>query len=97
MSLVRWTPSARRDLTTIHDFISQDSELYADRVVGRLSAAAEFAAEFPMAGRTVLEISDPSIREVISRPYRIVYEVAGEQAINVLRVLHGARSFPESL
>jgi plasmid stabilization system protein ParE len=53
-------------------------------------------AEMPERGRAVPEISDPRVREIIDRPYRIIYEMFPEQnAIYVLRFWHGARGEPE--
>jgi plasmid stabilization system protein ParE len=39
----------------------------------------------------VPEFSDPEVREVIMRPYRIVYRIVGTSEIHVLTVHHGSR------
>jgi plasmid stabilization system protein ParE len=41
----------------------------------------------------VPETPDRDLREVIERPYRIVYQIAGD-AVEIVTVHHGARLFP---
>ncbi len=53
-------------------------------------------AQFPQIGRVVPEENDETIREIILRPYRIIYKVLTEkQIIGIARVWHGARGDPE--
>ena len=44
----------------------------------------------------VPEYEAPDIREVIERPYRIIYRVKAER-VEVLAVVHGAQRFPSIL
>ena len=44
----------------------------------------------------VPEYEAPDIRELIERPYRIIYRVMPDQ-IDVLAVIHGARLLPPIL
>ncbi|MCH7608778.1 MAG: type II toxin-antitoxin system RelE/ParE family toxin [Chloroflexi bacterium] len=94
MRSLLWTNQARDDLAAIREFISRDSAHYADIVVARLIAAVDRIARFPESGRVVPEFVDASLREVISRPYRIVYRLVGPDRIHILTVHHGARMFP---
>jgi len=94
---VWWTERAQDDLAAIHAFISQDSPHFASIVVRRLIAAVDRLRQFPNSGRAVPEFANPSLREVVRRPYRIVYRVVNEQEVHVLTVHHGASRFPESL
>lgn len=53
-------------------------------------------AQFPPIGRVVPEENDDPIRELILRPYRIIYKVLAEkQMVAIARVWHGARGEPE--
>ena len=97
MTSVWWTERAQDDLAAIHAFISQDSPHFASIVVRRLIAAVDRLRQFPNSGRAVPEFANPSVREVVQRPYRIVYRVVNEQEVHVLTVHHGASRFPESL
>jgi toxin ParE1/3/4 len=84
-------------LAAIQAFITQDSPHYAAVVISRLIAATDRLARFPESGRTVPEFDDPSVREVIQRPYRIVYRLADRDQVHVLTVHHSSRSFPAGL
>jgi toxin ParE1/3/4 len=47
---------------------------------------------FPQSGRKVPEFDRPEIRELILRPYRIVYQIDDvKKRIGVARFWHGAR------
>ena len=96
MSSVFWTRRAREDLSAIHAFISKDSPHYANTAVSRLIAAAARLARFPESGRLVPEFDESSIREVIRRPYRIVYRIVDSKAIHILTVHHSARRLPST-
>ena len=53
-------------------------------------------AQFPQFGRVVPEENDETVREIIFRPYRIIYKVLAEKQIaGIARVWHGARGEPE--
>jgi plasmid stabilization system protein ParE len=59
-------------------------------------SAIEQASDMPKANRIVSEKEDESIREIILRPYRIIYSVdLRRKAIYVLRIWHAARGNPE--
>lgn len=87
---VRWTDNSLRHLLDIYEYISQNSPLYAQRMVDRLTKRSEQIADFPLSGRTVPEYSANDIREIIEKPYRIIYRVNSNQ-IDILAVIHGAR------
>ena len=91
-----WSPSAKFDLKDIATFIAEDSATAAERVIGRLFQAVERIADFPESGRIVPEFGDPVIREVILKPWRIVYRVdAGRRIVEIARVWHAARGIPD--
>ena len=97
MRIVLWTEQARADLAAIRAFISQDSPHYASVIVSRLIAATERLVPFPESGRAVPEFDDPLVREVVHRPYRIVYRLVGVDELHVLTVHHASQSFPREL
>ena len=92
---VVWTDTASAHLAAIHEFISRDSETYAQRVVDRLTRRSEQIAEFPLSGRKVPEVDLPQIREIVEGPYRVIYYIKPDQ-IDVLAVIHGAQQTPWS-
>ena len=97
MTTVNWTTRAQDDLAAIHAFISRDSPHYASVVVRALLAAVDRLQEFPESGRAVREFANPSVREVVRTPYRIVYRIVRDSEIHVLTVHHGAQRFPDAL
>ena len=46
--------------------------------------------QFPMFGRNVPEYSDPSLREIIYKNYRIIYLVKHKH-LEIISVIHGSR------
>jgi plasmid stabilization system protein ParE len=57
-------------------------------------AAPDRLLRFPELGRVVPEFGQATLRELIVRPYRLVYRLRGE-AVEIVTVFHGARMFPD--
>ena len=93
MTQIIWSPQALSDLKSIRTYIAEDSPRYADLVVGRIIKAVERLAAFPESGRKVPERDDPEIREVIERPYRVVYRLR-TGTVEVVTVFRGSRQLP---
>lgn len=91
MAEVTWSDSALQDLNDIGEYISKDSERYAGITVNQLFTAPDILENHPKAGRMVPEFEIVSIRELIQGNYRIVYQLVGEQSIQILAVHHSAR------
>jgi addiction module RelE/StbE family toxin len=93
---VHWTHTAIEHLLAIYEHIAQDAPLYARRMIDRLTKRSEQIAAFPRSGRMVPEYEAPDIREVIERPYRIIYRIKTDQ-IDILAVVHSAQLLPPEL
>jgi plasmid stabilization system protein ParE len=65
-------------------------------MIDRLTKRSEQIAVFPRSGRMVPEYEAPDIREVIERPYRIIYRIKTDQ-IDILAVVHSAQLLPPEL
>lgn len=86
-----WTHESLEQLIEIEDFISIDSPERAAKFVDDIIEHAEAALpDRPHIGRTVPEISNPNIRELIFKKYRIVYRI-NENNIEILTVFEGHR------
>ena len=85
-----WTHEALVRLSQIQDFISLDSPKRAENFVDYLVERGESVFQNPQIGRIVPEISDPKIREIIAKKYRIVYRIR-ERDIQILTVFEGHR------
>ena len=91
-----WAPSARLDLKELASYIAESGPNLAVRFVKQVFQAVGRLAEFPESGRIVPEFRNPSIREVIRRPCRIVYRIKLQQrVVEIVRVWHAARGAPE--
>ena len=56
----------------------------------------DLLTNFPQLGRVVPEENDEHIREIILRPYRIIYQVLpAKQLVAIARIWHAARGEPE--
>jgi len=90
---VHWTDNAIEHLVGIYTYISQNSPVYAKRMVDKITRRSEQISDFPMSGRKVPEYQSDEIREVIEKPYRIIYRIKPDQ-IDVLAVVHGSQLLP---
>jgi addiction module RelE/StbE family toxin len=97
VTTIRWTDQAIADLAAIRGFIEQDSHHYAAVVVARLIRAVDRLNDFPQAGRVVPEFERTDVREIVIRPYRIVYRLVRDNEIDILTVAHSAKLMPDSL
>ena len=93
--MVIWTKPARDDLKSIHDYIKEDSEFYAERVVELIVEKTESLPNFPRRGRKVPEFENDSIREIKVYSYRLIYEISNGDII-ILTIVHSARDFLSS-
>ena len=86
--IVSWTNEALKKLWEVETFIGRDSTEKAESFVNYLIGKGESIALNPRIGRMVPEISNPEIRELIAKKYRIVYRVHA-QKVEILTVFEG--------
>lgn len=91
-----WTDTAIEHLGAIYEYIARDSPVYAQRMIDRLTRRSEQITTSPLSGRMVPEYETEDIREIIEKPYRIIYRIKPEQ-IDVLAVIHSAQLLPENI
>ena len=90
---VRWTETARRDLSEIVEYIAADNPSAALAVLEKIQQRAERLVHQPARGRIVPELRHIEVfhyRELIETPWRIVYRIGHTQVL-VLGVLDGRR------
>jgi plasmid stabilization system protein ParE len=93
---VVWSQTAVGDLQEVVEFIARDSPDAAARLASLILEHIEAAASMPMSNRMVPERSEAAVREVILRPYRIIYAIdERQQQLQVLRIWHAARGIPD--
>jgi addiction module RelE/StbE family toxin len=93
---VHWTQNAVEHLVNIYEHIALNSPTYGNRMVDKITRRSEQIADQPLSGRKVPEYQAEDIRELIEKPYRIIYRIKADQ-IDVLAVIHGARLLPEQI
>jgi addiction module RelE/StbE family toxin len=92
---VAFSPTARRDLRDIVRYISFDAPTRGLSFGQLLIRSAKELAEFPERGRVVPEFGLDALREIVVRPYRIIYRVDhADCRIDIVRFWHGARGTP---
>ena len=94
---VLWLDRAEADLNDLFDYLLERDSTAARRVHDAILDEVGLLAEYPGLGRPG---RDACTRElVIARtPYVVAYTVdRGIEAVIILRVLHGARRWPDEL
>ena len=90
-----WSPAARDDLRDVVGFIARDNPDRAMSFGYELISKTDRLQEFPELGRVVPEYRSQRIREIILRPYRIVYRVNHERRqCEIVRLWNSARGIP---
>ena len=91
---VELTAAAARDLEEIYDYICRhDSPANAEYVLDRIESVFQSLSEHPQRGSypgELLDIGVREYREVFFKPYRIIYQVAGD-TVYVLVIADGRR------
>jgi addiction module RelE/StbE family toxin len=91
--IVRWTPTALRDLESLHDYIEQDSQSAAVSTVDRVLAGIDALASHPEMGRTG---RIAGTRELVLAPFVVAYRIKHSD-VEIAAIIHGARRWPEFL
>jgi plasmid stabilization system protein ParE len=87
---------SRDDLRDIVRFIARGNPERAESFGYQLMARTDKLQHHPEIGRIVPEYRDPMIREIILKPYRIVYRVDHtRKLVEIARVWHAARGTPD--
>jgi plasmid stabilization system protein ParE len=87
---VVWTSPAWEDLEAAAAYVARDSEFYAATLVREARDAALSLAQLADRGQVVPEFADESIRELLVKPYRLVYKLT-EERVFIVAFIHGAQ------
>ena len=88
---IRFAESALADLESIRTwYAGQDVPEVGERLIGEIVAGIEALADHPDMGRIVPEFDQPSLRELIRPPFRIVYR-RDTKHVRVVRVWRSER------
>jgi addiction module RelE/StbE family toxin len=89
---VRWTPTALRDLESLHAYTSRDNPSAADESVERILAGIEALSQHPEMGR-IGRVS--ATRELVLPPMIVAYRLR-RSALEILAIIHGAHRWPDN-
>lgn len=92
---VRWLRTALANLDAEAEYIAEDNLAAAGRTVQRILRAVNLLGKNPAMGRAG-RVAGTRELVVAGTPYILPYRVRGE-AVEILRVFHAARKWPEKL
>lgn len=100
-SRVVWTTLAQQDLLHILSYVADDSPRNAQRLLLRFEDLATKLSHSAMRGRVVPELGSLGVnafRELLSKPYRLIYRVDDETSlVAVVALLDGRRALDDLL
>ena len=83
-------PAAQRDIRAIYNFIEDQSEKNAAKVVRALYDEFDTIADMPGIGHTRPGLHDDTLRVIAVYKYLVIYDPTSKP-LQILRVIHGAR------
>ena len=93
---VVWTTEARERLRDIQQYIAQENPNASRKLILRLGKRAQKLGALPSVGRCVPEYPAGPYREVLERPYRLIYIVDEPQNhVYILSVMHYRQRLPK--
>ncbi len=90
MAKIRWTSEADKWLREIYDYIAQDNENAAQRVITGIYKKVQILKDFPEIGYKYRSEPEGDIRILLYGHYRITYLIRSKELIDILGVFHGA-------
>ncbi|MHC5776469.1 type II toxin-antitoxin system RelE/ParE family toxin [Nostoc sp.] len=90
------SPRAVEDLETIIWYIAQDNPEAARKIGQGLLEKTKELSQFPFKGQKVSELDEANIRQLILKPYRIIYRIEQDKKqVSIARFWHASRFSPE--
>jgi plasmid stabilization system protein ParE len=93
---VYWTPDAAARLREIEAYIAQHAPEAARGMAVRLVRRSLELALPPLLGKPLTRYAPADVRELLERPYRLIYRVRAER-IEIITVLHYRQLLPSDL
>lgn len=91
--IVIWSAEAQARLAVIHKHVAEDSPRDAAALIRRLVGRVTQLETVPHSGRKVPEYPADELRELLCRPYRIIYRQRDDH-VEVVTVIHYRRQLP---
>lgn len=96
MTKVIWTLEARTRIGDIASYIAQENPTAAKETITAILARTRQLATAPLSGRQVQDYREDGLRELLERPYHIIYRVKHD-AVEVLTVMHYRQLLPRKV
>ncbi len=93
--IIKWLEDAVYDLKALRQYIAQDNPPAANRIAKQILKTVELLSEQPAIGRQG-RVSNTRELIISGTPYIIPYRMKNN-AIEILRVFHGAMQWPEEI
>lgn len=93
---VYWSDEARQRLHEIKRYIAQDSPTAAEDMVARLVRRSRTLEEPPLLGRRLPEFPESELREVLERPYRLIYMLSA-RGVEIVTLMHYRQILPSDM
>lgn len=93
---VFWTPDAKARLREIEAHIAKDAPAVARDMVVRLIQRSLELERPPLLGKRLTRYVNADIRELLERPYRLIYRVLTDR-IEIVTVMHYRQLMPSDL
>ncbi len=94
MAIVYWTPEALHRLKEIESYVTRQSPRVARDVVARILSRTRQLGDAPRSGRQIPEYQDRHLRELLARPYRIIYSDLPDRVV-IISVMHYRQLLPK--
>jgi toxin ParE1/3/4 len=88
--IVRRTEAALANLGQIEAYVAQSSPQNAETLIERILDRSAVLSDQPRIGPIVSEYQEESLRELLEKPYRVIYRLYTDSA-DVVAVVHSAR------
>lgn len=92
--IIEWLPAAERDFATIVDFIAEDNPLAAIEQGDEIETQIAGLSEHRQRGR-VGRVKGTRELVIVRTPYVTAYRIKAGR-IQILRILHGSRQWPDT-
>jgi len=92
---LKWTRPAMADRREIRNYIARDNVSAAIRMDKLFGSKAAVLLEHPRLGRHGRKAGTREL--VVHQNYILIYDLAGDDLVRILRVLHGARQWPPAV
>lgn len=91
-----WSPRALQNLEEGAEWIWQTRPRAAVEWLDRIAKAARTLEDFPLGGRMVRELEDPSYREIAADGWRLVYRPFDDR-VEIVALIHSSRELTWAL